>query len=156
WRDYEAGRPVSGITLPAGMRKSQKFERPLLTPSTKAEQGKHDEPIASDEIIERGLVGRDLWREIEERALELFHFGTEHARAHGLILVDTKYEFGTLRDENGKTRLILADEIHTPDSSRYWLSSSYEERVSRNEDPHMLDKEFVRRWLIERGYMGEG
>lgn len=156
WRDYQAGRPVSGITLPPGLQKSARLDLPLITPSTKAERGTHDLPISSEEIVSSGLVPADIWAQVSETALKLFAFGTAKAKEHGLILVDTKYEFGTLRREDGSLQLILADEIHTPDSSRYWISDTYQTLFQKGEDPEMLDKEFVRRWLIEQGYMGEG
>ncbi|HQH27781.1 MAG TPA: phosphoribosylaminoimidazolesuccinocarboxamide synthase [Oligoflexia bacterium] len=156
WRDYQAGKAISGITLPKGMKKSQRLERPIITPSTKAERGIHDEPISSDEIVRQRIVAESLWDEVCSAAMKLFEFGTQKAKERGLILVDTKYEFGVAKDENGKSKLLLADEIHTQDSSRFWMLDSYEDRFNANEDPVMLDKEFVRRWLIERGYMGEG
>lgn len=156
WRDYQAGRSVSGITLPAGLVKSQRLESAIITPSTKAAQGEHDQPISAEELLRKGIVSESLWLEIAEKALALFACGTEEAAKQGLILVDTKYEMGLLRDADGKAHLVLADEVHTPDSSRYWISESYQERFERGEDPEMLDKEFVRRWLIEQGYMGEG
>lgn len=156
WRDYEAGRAVSGIALPTGMRKSQKLHEPLLTPSTKAERGKHDEPISCAEIVSQGLVRADIWDAVSKKAVELFNYGSAEAAKNNLILVDTKYEFGILTDSSGKETLVLADEIHTQDSSRYWVLSSYAERFERGEDPEMLDKEFVRRELISQGYMGNG
>ena len=156
WRDYEAGRAVSGITLPKGMKRSQAFDSPLLTPSTKAEMGKHDEPISCEEIVSSGIVEKKLWEQVEEAALKLFAFGQKKANEQGLILVDTKYEFGVLEEPNGKLKLVLADEVHTSDSSRYWILSSYKDRFEAGEDPQMLDKEFVRRYLIEQGFMGEG
>ncbi len=155
WRDYEAGKAVSGITLPKGMRRSERFNQPLLTPSTKAERGHHDQPISSEEIVRSGLVSKKLWDEVARTALKLFLFGTEKAAARGLILVDTKYEFGVLRT-SGREELLLADEVHTQDSSRYWMLESYEQSFASGADPVMLDKEFVRRWLIEQGYMGDG
>lgn len=156
WRDYQAGRSVSGIVLPKGLKKSARFEKPLLTPSTKAPIGQHDEPISSEEIVSSGLVEKKLWQEISAAAFSLFEFGTKKALERGLILVDTKYEFGLLHDQSGKTQLVLADEIHTQDSSRYWIAESYPQAFQDQVDPVMLDKEFVRRWLIDRGYMGEG
>jgi phosphoribosylaminoimidazole-succinocarboxamide synthase len=151
WRDYEAGKPVSGITLPKGLRKNQKFPEPLLTPSTKETVG-HDQPIGADEVVKRGLASKELWAKIEKAAKGLFIAGTAHASSRGMLFVDTKYEFGL----DPKGELVLADEIHTPDSSRYWYSRSYAERFGKGEDPEALDKEFVRRWLMERGWMGEG
>ena len=156
WRDYQAGRSISGITLAKGMRKSQRLEAPIITPSTKAERGVHDEPISSEEIVRQRIVAESLWEQVCDIALKLFQFGSEKAAERGLILVDTKYEFGVENDESGKAKLILADEIHTQDSSRFWMQDSYQERFEAGEDPVMLDKEFVRRWLIEKGYMGEG
>lgn len=156
WRDYEKGRDISGIMLAPGFKKSGKLAQPIITPSTKAEKGLHDEPISTEQIIRSGLVEEGLWKEVSAVALKLFARGTELAERRGLILVDTKYEFGLARTSSGARELVIADEIHTADSSRYWLASTYQERFSRGEDPEMLDKEFVRRWLMERGYMGEG
>ncbi len=151
WRDYSAGKSVSGIALPKGMKFNQKFEKPLLTPSTKAEAGQHDEPISSSEIVKRGLVDKKIWQQVEEAAFALFKRGTEIASKNGLILVDTKYEFGLL---DGK--LIIADEIHTPDSSRFWHADTYEKLYSENKEQRQLDKEYFRQWLISKGYMGNG
>lgn len=156
WRDYEAGNEISGIKLPKGMKRSQRFETPLLTPSTKAEMGMHDEPISCDEVVSLGLVDEALWNEVKNKALELFNFGSEDAAKRNLILVDTKYEFGTVTNPDGSKTLILADEVHTQDSSRYWVLDSYNERYNNNLEPQMLDKEFVRGHLIERGFMGDG
>ncbi|MCB0360828.1 MAG: hypothetical protein KDD44_14365, partial [Bdellovibrionales bacterium] len=135
WRDYSAGKDVSGVALPQGMKKSQRFDTPLLTPSTKAERGEHDMPISCAEIVSSGLVEKSLWSEVERVAQELFAFGSKEAASRGLILVDTKYEFGTYLDASGKRRLVLADEVHTSDSSRYWISASYAERYAAGEDP---------------------
>lgn len=151
WRDYEKGTAVSGIKLPKGLRKNQKFPEPILTPSTKETSG-HDQPISREEILAQKIVPEETWAKIEKAAKGLFIAGTAHAASRGLLFVDTKYEFGT--DEKGN--LVLADEIHTPDSSRYWYAKSYSERFAAGEDPEALDKEFVRRWLMERGWMGEG
>ncbi len=151
WRDYSKGKDISGITLPEGMKNNQKFKTPLLTPSTKAEKGEHDLPISSEEIVRSGLVEKDLWKQVEEAAFALFKRGTDLAAKQGLILVDTKYEFGLL---DGK--LILVDEIHTPDSSRFWYASSYEKLFREGKDQKQLDKEYFRQWLIERNYMGDG
>lgn len=156
WRDYQSGNMVSGIALPKGMRRFQRFDHPLITPSTKAEKGTHDEPISGEELLRRGIVEPELWAEVCEAALQLFAFGTKRAAERGLILVDTKYEFGTITTPGGKRQLLLVDEVHTPDSSRYWLESSFKESFAEGEEPVMLDKEFVRGWLIERGYMGHG
>lgn len=152
WRDYQAGRPVSGIRLPGGMRKNQAFDRPLLTPSTKAGAGEHDEPVSEEEIVRRGLVPAELWEKVRFAALALFRRGREISRSRGLILVDTKYEFGLLPDGG----LILVDEIHTPDSSRYWHADSWDGKSQSGEEPRGLDKEYFRGWLLERGYSGDG
>ncbi|MBN1797316.1 MAG: phosphoribosylaminoimidazolesuccinocarboxamide synthase [Spirochaetales bacterium] len=151
WRDYQKGNSISGIRLPSGMKFNQRFETPLLTPSTKAERGTHDLPISPAEIISSGIVERSVWEQVEEKALALFKKGTELAGAHGLILVDTKYEFGM---NNGE--LILIDEIHTPDSSRYWYSNTYEQLFNKGEKQRKLDKEYLRQWLMEHNYMGDG
>lgn len=151
WRDYEKGTAVSGIALPKGLRRNQKFPEPLLTPSTKETEG-HDQPISREEILAKKIATEELWLKIEKAAKGLFLAGTAHAASRGLLFVDTKYEFGI----DTKGALVLADEIHTPDSSRYWYASSYSERFADDKDPESLDKEFVRRWLMERGWMGEG
>jgi len=153
WRDYQAGKAgVYGIDFPAGLRRDQAFDTPIITPSTKAEVGAHDEPISSEDVVRRGLVDAEIWEECRRIALALFERGQKLAAERGLILVDTKYEFGLADDE-----LLVIDEIHTPDSSRFWEASEYEERFARGEDQRMLDKENIRKWLIdERGYMGEG
>ena len=151
WRDYEEGKPISGIELKKGMRFNQRFDKPLLTPSTKAERGDHDEPIASGEIVTRGIVEKTLWGKVEETAHALFKRGSEIAKDRGLILVDTKYEFGVLNGE-----LTLIDEIHTPDSSRFWFADTYDELFSAGEKQRKIDKEYLRQWLMENGYMGEG
>ena len=151
WRDYQAGKAISGIELPKGLRASEAFAEPLLTPSTKAERGEHDEPISEKEILERKIVEPKLWEQVSEVASALFELGQKEASNQGLILVDTKYEFGLY---NGK--LVLADEIHTLDSSRYWIKESYPERFEKGEAPQMLDKEPTRQWLLSQGYQGEG
>lgn len=155
WRDYQAGKAVSGITLPTGLKKSQQLPEPIITPSTKAEHGKHDEAISSADIVRSGLVAEKLWAEVCEKTFALFQFGSSLALKRGLILVDTKYEFGLLTT-NGKSKLVLADELHTQDSSRYWIAESYQERLEAGQDPIELDKEFIRRWLLERGFSGDG
>lgn len=146
WTNYANGvRKFCGIDLPDGMVKNQKFDAPIITPTTKADD--HDESISPAQIVERGLVDADRWAEVEEKALALFARGTELAAERGLILVDTKYEMGVDADGN----LTIADEIHTPDSSRYWVLDSYEERHKKGEEPENLDKEFLRLWLREKG-----
>lgn len=151
WRDYQAGRAISGITLPAGMQAYQKLSCAMLTPSTKAVHGDHDQPISSLDVVEKGIVSAELWSRVSTAALALFARGQEIAAAHGLILADTKYEFGTLNGE-----LVLVDEIHTLDSSRFWIAESYQSRLGAGEPPVMLDKEPVRQWLLARGFSGEG
>jgi phosphoribosylaminoimidazole-succinocarboxamide synthase len=133
------------------MRQSQRFDPPLLTPSTKEEKGSHDLPISREQILSGGTVEKKLWEQIEESALSLFRRGTEIASRNGLILVDTKYEFG-VRD--GK--LTLVDEIHTPDSSRYWYADTWEEHFRRGLPQRELDKEYLRQWLLDRGWKGDG
>ena len=151
WREYEQGiNGQYGFLLPEGLKKDQKFNTPILTPSTKAEYGLHDEPIVRKDIIS-GLVDEKIYAQAEVYALKLFAAGQEWASKQGLILVDTKYEFGMVDDE-----LIVIDEIHTPDSSRYWIASEYEKRFNERKNQNMLDKENIRQWLIERGFSGEG
>lgn len=150
WRDYKSGcREICGVKLPDGMKENQKFPSPILTPTTKADAG-HDENISREEIIARGIVPEDVYTQVEKYALALFKRGSEMAAKRGLILVDTKYEFG-LKD--GK--VILIDEIHTPDSSRYFYADGYEERFEKGEEQKQLSKEFVRQWLISNGFMGK-
>jgi len=147
WRDYEAGRPVSGITRPAGLTQGSEFPEPLVTPSTKEASG-HDMPMSGAEIVRSGRVDRDLWEAIERAAKALYLRGRELALRNGLILVDTKYEFGVI---DGK--LVVADEIHTPDSSRYWRVSKETGAQGLRQE---LDKESFRRWLMEHGFSGNG
>ncbi len=137
------------MPLPDGLRENERLPHPILTPTTKADAG-HDENISRDEIIAQGIVEKDVYEQVEKYALALFERGTEIAAKRGLILVDTKYEFG-LRD--GK--VILIDEIHTPDSSRYFYADGYEERLTKGEEQRQLSKEFVRQWLISNGFMGK-
>ena len=151
WRDYQNGLDISGIVLPAGMKMDQKLEKPLITPSTKAEQGDHDMPISSEDIVSKGVVEESLWKQVEKVALELFDRGTELAAKQGLILVDTKYEFGLLNGE-----LVVIDEVHTPDSSRFWYADTYLDLFGRGESQRKVDKEFLREWLISQGFMGDG
>jgi len=150
WRLYKSGgREICGIPLPEGMREHQRFERPLITPTTKAEHGLHDQDISPDEIIRSGLVSEDEYRMLEDYSMRLFIRGSEIAARQGLILVDTKYEFGK-RDGT----IYLIDEIHTPDSSRYFYADGYEERFARGEQQRQLSKEFVREWLMANGFQG--
>ena len=151
WREYSQGiNGQYGFMLDDGLKKDQKFDKPILTPSTKAEYGLHDEPISRDEII-KDLVEENIYKKAEEYALELFDEGKRWADKQGLILVDTKYEFGIVDGE-----LIVIDEIHTPDSSRFWVKSEYEERFELGKSQKMLDKENIRQWLIDQGFSGEG
>lgn len=150
WRDYEAGRPVSGIRLPKDLSFNEKFPVPILTPSSKEAEG-HDRPLSREEILSSGLVPPETWLEVERISLALFRRGQELAAKGGLILADTKYEFGLVDG-----RLTLCDEIHTPDSSRYWWADSYAARFAAADPQRELDKEPFRRWLAERGFMGEG
>lgn len=150
WREYAAGnRTLCGVQLPEGMKENQKFPEPIITPTTKAAEG-HDENISREEIIAQGLVSEEDYAQMEAYTRRLFARGTEMAAKKGLILVDTKYEFGK---RDGK--VILIDEIHTPDSSRYFYAESYEERFAKGEPQRQLSKEFVRQWLIEHGFMGK-
>ena len=150
WRDYEKGcREICGVKLPEGMKENQKFPSPILTPTTKADEG-HDMNISREEIIAQGIVSKEDYEQIEKYALALFERGSKMAAEKGLILVDTKYEFGKY---DGK--VILIDEIHTPDSSRYFYADGYEERLEKNEPQRQLSKEFVRQWHIENGFMGK-
>ena len=150
WREYKKGvRSICGVPLPDGMKENQKFDTPIITPTTKAAEG-HDENISKEEIIAQGLISKDEYEQIEKYTYALFQRGTEMAAEKGLILVDTKYEFGK---KDGKIYLI--DEIHTPDSSRYFYSDSYRECFEKGEAPKQLSKEFVRQWLIENGFQGQ-
>jgi phosphoribosylaminoimidazole-succinocarboxamide synthase len=153
WRAYERGdREFCGHRLPEGLRKHERLPANLVTPSTKAPKGEHDESVSRDELFARGLVDPTLFERLEQQALELFAFGQAAAAERGLILVDTKYEIGRTPDG----RVVLIDEIHTPDSSRYWYADSYEQAMREGSDPRSLDKEFVRRWLVEQGFEGNG
>ncbi|MTK52234.1 phosphoribosylaminoimidazolesuccinocarboxamide synthase [Paludibacter sp.] len=151
WRAYKSGvREICGVKLPDGMRENEKFPQPIITPTTKAELGLHDEDISKEEIIKQGLVSADEYAVLEKYTLALFARGTEIAAERGLILVDTKYEFGKY---DGKIYLI--DEIHTPDSSRYFYAEGYQERFEKGEAQKQLSKEFVREWLMDNGFQGK-
>lgn len=150
WREYRDGKRIlCGVPMPDGMNEHDKFPEPLITPTTKADEG-HDEDISREEIIKQGLVPEKEYEKLEEYALKLFQRGTEMAKDKGLILVDTKYEFGS---KDGK--IMLLDEIHTPDSSRYFYADGYETRQREGEPQKQLSKEFVREWLIENGFQGK-
>ena len=153
WRAYDAGRrEFCGHHLPAGLRKHERLPDNILTPSTKAPKGEHDLSVSKDWLIAHGLIDAERFATLERRCLALFAAGQAIAAARGLILVDTKYELG-VRDDG---EVVLIDEIHTPDSSRYWYADSYPGAMARGEDPRSLDKEFLRRWLVEHGFRGDG
>ncbi len=154
WRAYEGGaREFCGHPLPEGMRKNQKLPKPLLTPSTKAPQGEHDVSVSREELLDMGAVAPEHFDRAAQIAHALFEFGQKRAAERGLLLVDTKYEMGL--SEDGE--VVVIDEIHTPDSSRYWYADDYEERLAAGQEPRSLDKEYVRRWLSENcGYTGDG
>ena len=143
WRDYNKGKPTSGIMPPKGMKKNQKFDEIILTPSTKAESG-HDIYLSKEEILKQGMVEKHIYDKMEEAAIKLFNFGQNFCKNNGLILVDTKYEFG-LKDNE----LIVIDEIHTQDSSRFWIFDTYDEKFEKGESPEILDKEIFRSWLMD-------
>jgi phosphoribosylaminoimidazole-succinocarboxamide synthase len=150
WREYKSGkRTICGVELPEGLKQNDRLPAPILTPTTKAKSG-HDEDISLDEIVKQRLIKKAELKKLEEYALALFDYGTQHAKKQGLILVDTKYEFGKLNDE-----IRLIDEIHTPDSSRYFYADTYQKNLDANEPQRQLSKEFVREWLIENGFQGK-
>ncbi len=152
WREYRDGkRTLCGVPMPEGMKENDKFPEPIITPSTKADDGLHDEDISREEIIAQGLVSQRDYEILEDYTRKLFQRGTELAAQRDLILVDTKYEFG----KTSEGKIILIDEIHTPDSSRYFYADGYQERQDKGEPQKQLSKEFVRRWLIENGFQGK-
>jgi len=153
WRDVQKGTHTAyGLEIPPGMKKDAAFPEPILTPSTKAAVGEHDEPLSEADVVHRGIVGERDWGRIREAALALFRTGQAWCKTRGLLLVDTKYEFGTVGDA-----LYVIDEMHTPDSSRFWRASSYASRLEAGTDQEMLDKETVRQWLIrEKNFSGHG
>jgi phosphoribosylaminoimidazole-succinocarboxamide synthase len=152
WYNYSQGvRNFCGVQLPEGLKKDQKFDAPILTPTTKAEHGEHDVSISPEEIISRGILSKEMFEQLKEISFKLFDFGVQLARKNGLILVDTKYEFGLRGDE-----IVLMDEIHTPDSSRFWFADTYQELFEKGEEQRKLDKEYVRTWLAEQGFRGDG
>ncbi|WP_299441925.1 phosphoribosylaminoimidazolesuccinocarboxamide synthase [uncultured Aquimarina sp.] len=151
-REYKAGKRIlCGVPMPEGMKENDKFPEPIITPSTKADNGEHDEDISREEILSKGIVSEEDYLVLEDYTRKLFQRGTEIAAGRGLILVDTKYEFGKTKD--GK--IVLIDEIHTPDSSRYFYAEGYEERQQKGEAQKQLSKEFVRQWLISNGFQGK-
>ena len=150
WRTYKSGkREICGVAIPDGMKEHQRFEKPIITPTTKADEG-HDEDISREEIIRQGLISEEDYKQIEEITYKLFQRGTEIAAKHGLILVDTKYEFGKIGDQ-----IYLMDEIHTPDSSRYFIADEYQECFEKGLPVKQLSKEFVREWLMANGFQGQ-
>ena len=150
WREYKSGkRSICGVSMPDGMKEHDKFPKPILTPTTKAHIG-HDEDISRDEIISTGLVSEKDYLKLEEYTIKLFERGSEYAKSKNLLLVDTKYEFGKFND-----KIVLIDEIHTPDSSRYFYADTYQELQDNNKGQKQLSKEFVREWLIENGFQGK-
>ena len=149
WREYEKGEDNYDLDLPSDVKKDQRFPKPIITPSTKAEEG-HDMPMKREEVLK--IIPEEKYKKMEDMALRLFEFGTKVSEDEGLILVDTKYEFG----ENADGEILVIDEIHTPDSSRYWIKESYEELFAKGQPQQMLDKEYVRQWLIKKDYMGDG
>ena len=151
-REYALGkRTICGVTMPEGLKENDKFPTPIITPTTKADNGSHDEDISREAILADGIVSEEDYLVLEKYTRDLYQRGTEIAASRGLILVDTKYEFGKTKE--GK--IVLIDEIHTPDSSRYFYSDGYQERQNNNEEQKQLSKEFVRRWLIENGFQGK-
>ena len=151
-REYALGKRIlCGVALPEGLKENDKFPTPIITPSTKADNGEHDEDISREDILAKGIVAEEDYVVLEKYTRALFQRGTEIAASRGLILVDTKYEFGKTKD--GK--IVLIDEIHTPDSSRYFYAEGYQERQNNDEEQKQLSKEFVRRWLIENGFQGK-
>lgn len=153
WHHYEKGvRNFCGNILPEGLRKNQKLERPIITPSTKAEHGGHDESVSGEEIMKRGILTKEQWDYLSKAVLALYARGVEICAKQGIILVDTKYELGVAPD--GK--IVLIDEIHTPDSSRFWFADEYEKRLAAGEEQKKIDKEYLREWLAARGFRGDG
>ncbi|MFA6305234.1 MAG: phosphoribosylaminoimidazolesuccinocarboxamide synthase [Candidatus Gracilibacteria bacterium] len=153
WTHYKNGsREFCGNKLPDGMKRDQKFDKPILTPSTKAEHGSHDESVSREDILARGIITPEQFDFIADAAMKLYARGVEIAAKQGIILVDTKYEFGLTPE--GK--IVLIDEMHTPDSSRFWFADEYEKRFAEGQDQKKIDKEYLREWLDERGFRGEG
>ena len=151
-REYALGkREICGVTMPEGLKENDKFPMPIITPTTKADNGSHDEDISREAILINGIVSEEDYLVLEKYTRDLYQRGTEIAASRGLILVDTKYEFGKTKEGN----IVLIDEIHTPDSSRYFYDEGYQERQDKGEEQKQLSKEFVRRWLIENGFQGK-
>ena len=152
WYNYSRGvRDFCGVSLPEGLKKDQKFDEPILTPTTKAEHGDHDRSTSPQEIISEGILSKEMFEQLKEISFSLYDFGVQWARKNGLILVDTKYEFGLIGDE-----IVLMDEIHTPDSSRFWFADTYQELFKKGEEQRKLDKEYERTWMAGQGFRGDG
>jgi phosphoribosylaminoimidazole-succinocarboxamide synthase len=152
WYNYSRGvRNFCGVRLPEGLKRDQKFDFPVLTPTTKAGHGEHDRSISPKEIISEGILSEDMFEKLKEMSFRLYDFGVQWAKKNGLILVDTKYEFGLIGDE-----IVLMDEVHTPDSSRFWFADTYQELFEKGEEQRKLDKEYVRTWLAGQGFRGDG
>ncbi|MCK4335596.1 MAG: phosphoribosylaminoimidazolesuccinocarboxamide synthase [Candidatus Aenigmarchaeota archaeon] len=152
WYNYSRGvRNFCGVRLPEGLKKDQKFDSPILTPTTKAEHGEHDVSISPEEIVSKGIISKEMFGQLNEISFKLFDFGVQWAKKNGLILVDTKYEFGLIGGG-----IVLMDEIHTPDSSRFWFADTYQELFEKGEEQRKLDKEYVRTWLADQGFRGDG
>lgn len=153
WYNYNNGeRHIYGLDFPDGLVKNQKLPEPIITPTTKAQNGEHDEKITRAEILEQGILSEEDYSYLEQKTLELYKFGTELAAQNGVILVDTKYEFGRRSDGT----IILIDEIHTPDSSRFWIAETYEQKLATGEEPDNINKEYLRLWLAAQGFIGDG
>lgn len=154
WYKYntEGRRNIYGIDFPDGLQKNQKLPEPVITPTTKAAKGDHDEELTPTQIVEENLLTQEEWDELSSKTLALYKAGVEHAAKQGVILVDTKYEFG----RNSKGEIVLIDEIHTPDSSRFWIAETYEQKIANGEEPDNINKEYLRLWLANQGYMGDG
>ncbi|MBD3330086.1 phosphoribosylaminoimidazolesuccinocarboxamide synthase [Candidatus Peregrinibacteria bacterium] len=153
WYNYEKGvRDFCGNVLPEGLKKDQKFDEPILTPSTKAEKGEHDESVSKEEILKREVITEEQFDFMADVSMKLFKRGVEIAKKQGIILVDTKYEFG-LDEDN---QIVLIDEIHTPDSSRFWYADEYQKRFEASEEQKKIDKEYLRKWLSDKGFRGDG
>ncbi|MEE9406209.1 MAG: phosphoribosylaminoimidazolesuccinocarboxamide synthase [Candidatus Aenigmarchaeota archaeon] len=153
WYNYEQGvRDFCGNQLPEGLRKDHKLEKVILTPSTKAEKGDHDESVSAEEVVRRGLVSKELMDQLSEISFKLFEVGSQLVAKQGIILVDTKYEFGLDKEGN----IMLIDEIHTPDSSRFWFADTYQQLFDAGQEQRKIDKEYIRKWLADQGYRGDG
>ncbi|MBD3328773.1 phosphoribosylaminoimidazolesuccinocarboxamide synthase [Candidatus Peregrinibacteria bacterium] len=153
WHNYEKGvRNFCGNVLPEGLKKNQKFDKPIITPSTKAEKGDHDESVSKDELLKRTDLTEEQFDYLAEKSMQLYNRGVEIAAKQGIILVDTKYEFGMTPDNE----IVLIDEIHTPDSSRFWFANEYKQRFEAGEEQKKIDKEYLREWLADQGFTGDG